>query len=95
MRTELDENTRAWLTLKLTPGLGNISLLKLVARFGAPEAVCAAPGKELMSVSGLRREAQEALGARRTTRPVDDEWRALRARGWGIICLGDPDYPRT
>lgn len=93
MRTELDENTRAWLTLKLTPALGNISILKLVARFGSPEAACAARGKELLSLSGLRREAQEALATRRTTRPVEDEWRALRARGWGIICLGDPDYP--
>lgn len=93
MRTELDENTRAWLTLKLTPGLGNVSLLKLITRFGSPEAVCADRIQAAAAVPGLRREAQEALAAGRTARAVDDEWRDLRAQGWGLVCLGDPDYP--
>lgn len=93
MRTELDDNTRAWLTLKLTPALGNISLLKLLERFGSPEAVCAARAKDTASVPGLRRDAQEALAAGRTTRAVEEEWRALRAHGWGLVCLGDADYP--
>jgi len=92
VRTELDENTRAWLTLKLTPELGNISVLRLIKHFGSPEAVCAARA-QLGPVPGLRREGREALAAGRTIRPVDDEWRDLRARGWGLICLGDSDYP--
>lgn len=93
VRTELDENTRAWLTLKLTPELGNLSVLKLLQHFGCPEAICAARTEAAGAVPGLRREAREALAAGRTTRAVDDEWRDLRARGWGLICLGDPDYP--
>uniref|UniRef100_A0A832EAQ9 DNA-protecting protein DprA n=1 Tax=Desulfacinum infernum TaxID=35837 RepID=A0A832EAQ9_9BACT len=94
VRTELDESTRAWLTLKLTPELGNISVLKLVKRFGSAEAVCAAR-TEAAQMPGLRREARESLAAGRTTRPVEDEWRDLRHRGWGLICLGDPDYPNN
>lgn len=93
MRTELDKNTRAWLTLKLTPDLGNVSILKLIERLGSPEAVCVAHAHDVHAVPGLRRQAQEALLARRTLRPVEEEWQALRAQGWGLIVLGDPDYP--
>ncbi|MEJ5348074.1 MAG: DNA-processing protein DprA [Desulfosoma sp.] len=95
MRTELDSNTRAWLSLKLTPALGNISVLKLLERFGSPEAACAAGWEDLRSLIGLREEAKASLLSGRTIRAVEEEWQALRARGWGLICLGDPDYPEN
>ncbi|ROQ93496.1 DNA-processing protein DprA [Desulfosoma caldarium] len=96
MRAELDKNTRAWLSLKLTPELGNTSILRLLERFGSAEAAWAARATaDLDSVSGLRREAKAALRAGRTIRPVEKEWRALRDRGWGLICLGDSDYPQN
>ncbi|SHF49994.1 DNA protecting protein DprA [Desulfacinum infernum DSM 9756] len=94
-RTELDETTRAWLTLRLTPGLGARSMLRLLERFGSPEAVVRAGGRDLETVPGLRREAKEALSRKRTLRPVEEEWEALRRRGWGIVCLGDEDYPEN
>ncbi|MGQ9485047.1 MAG: DNA-processing protein DprA [Desulfosoma sp.] len=96
MRTELDKNTRVWLSLKLTPELGNISILRLLECFGSAEAAWAArTSADLDSVPGLRREAKAALRAGRTIRPVEKEWRALRERGWGLICLGDSDYPEN
>jgi len=94
-RTELDEKTRAWLTLRLTPGLGARSMLRLLERYGSPEEVVRAGGRDLETVPGLRREAKEALSRKRTLRPVEEEWEALRRRGWGIVCLGDDDYPEN
>ncbi|SMC25220.1 DNA protecting protein DprA [Desulfacinum hydrothermale DSM 13146] len=94
-RTELDTKTRAWLTLRLTPGLGARSMRRLLERFGSPEAVLRAGGRDLETVPGLRRQAKEALGRKRTLRPVEEEWEALRRRGWGIVCLDDDDYPQN
>ncbi len=93
MVDDLDTRTRAWLTLKLVPALGNRSILRLVERFGSPEAVLEARAREIETIPGMRREAREALASRRTIRPVEEEWEDLRRRGWSVVCLGDPGYP--
>jgi DNA processing protein len=87
------ERQIAWLTLKLTQGLGNRSILRLVKHFGTPEAVLQASAKELESVPGLREHAVSALQKRETLRPPQEEWEAIKSKGIRILCLDDADYP--
>ncbi|MGD9503367.1 MAG: DNA-processing protein DprA [Syntrophobacteraceae bacterium] len=83
----------AWLTLALTPGLGNRSILRLVKRFGSPEAALNASEKELEAVAGLRGKALAALARKETTIPPQKEWEAIQRQGFRLLCLDDPEYP--
>lgn len=89
----IDQRKLAWLTLKLLPGLGNRSLLKLVSHFGSPEAVLQANAAEIHAVEGLRPHAVKALLSRRTSRDPSVEWQMLQSKGFRLVCLADPDYP--
>jgi DNA processing protein len=81
------------LTLKLTPELGNRSLLRLLARFESPGAILRANAQALSGVTGLRRKAVENLLHRRVLRPAEDEWAELEKHGYRLLCLTDMDYP--
>ena len=88
-----DADRIAWLTLKLTPGLGNRSILRLARHFRSPSAVLQATGAALAAVSGLRPQALRALLQNRPIRDPDAEWESLQDKGIRLVCLGDPDYP--
>ncbi len=87
------EEQIAWLTLKLTPGLGNRSILRLFRRFGSPAAALRAPDKELSRVPNLREEALGALRAKKTIRSPIEEWDILQKEGIRLLCVNDSDYP--
>jgi len=89
----LTDERRAWLTLKLTPELGNRSLLRLLHRFGSPGSILRADAKGLSEVTGLRRKAAEALLQGRVLRPPEEEWAEMETRGYRLLCLTDSDYP--
>jgi DNA processing protein len=89
----MDHRALAWLTLKLLPGLGNRSLLKLVNHFGSAEAVLRANAGEIKAVEGLRPHAVRALHSRQPARDPYTEWQKLQSRGFRLVCWGDPDYP--
>jgi len=91
--TAYEQERIAWLTLKLIPGLGNRSLLRLFKHFGSPQAVLRASAKELAAVPGLREQARLALQKKETIRPVKSEWERLRKEDIRILSLGDPAYP--
>jgi DNA processing protein len=88
-----EQDRIAWLTLKLIPGLGNRSLLRLLKHFGSPQAALRAGVKELSAVPGLREKARLALQKKETIRPVESEWERLRKEDIRILSLSDPDYP--
>ncbi|MDY0038995.1 MAG: DNA-processing protein DprA [Desulforhabdus sp.] len=89
-----DEEERiAWLTLKLIPGLGNRSLLRLLKHFGGPKAILRAGGGELNIVPGLREQARFALRKKETVRPAQSEWERLKEEQIRILSLADSDYP--
>jgi DNA processing protein len=95
------EELGAWLRLTLTPGLGPVSLRRLLAAFGSPEAVLAQDPAALRTVVNVRQA--EALGA--DPAPAPNDWRELLARSWAwmtsvdapepraIVALGEPGYP--
>lgn len=88
-----DENRLAWLTLKLLPGVGNRSVLRLVRHFGSPEAVLRARGSELEAVPGLREPVRTAILSRQIERPPEEEWERLHREGFGMLSLQDEGYP--
>jgi DNA processing protein len=82
-----------WLTLKLTPALGNRCILKLIKRFGSPSAVLRAGAEDLCAIPGLREKARAALQNRDTIRHPGTEWERLEREGIRLLSLLDPDYP--
>jgi DNA processing protein len=88
-----DDHRIAWLTLKLIPGLGNRSILRLLRHFGSPEAVLSADTAVLTQVPGLRPQAVAALRDQAPIREPGAEWRILQEKGMRLLCLDDPDYP--
>jgi len=87
------EDRLAWLSLKLIPGLGNRSLLRLYRHFGSPSVILKARRLELAQVPDLTKHAARALLSGERSRPPRQEWEALKERRIRILCLGDPDYP--
>jgi DNA processing protein len=92
--TPTDEQL-AWLRLKLTPALGNRSILRLLERFGSPQAALVADREQLQQISGLRSEARRALVRRQVSTDPRAEWERLMALGARMVCLGDQDYPEN
>jgi DNA processing protein len=91
MRSE--ENRIAWLKMKLVPGLGNRSVLKLLEVFGSPENILAAGRKELATVGSIRENALGALAGKRFVCDPETEWARLKELQFRLICLSDDDYP--
>lgn len=88
-----EQNRIAWLSLKLVPGLGNRSVLRLLDCFGSPENVLAARLKELLASGAGREQALQDLVHRRFSRDPESEWRKLSELKFRLVCLGDADYP--
>ena len=85
--TSNDSRTLAWLTLKLLPGLGNRSLLKLVRHFGSAEQILGASITDLDQVVGLRPHAIRALRNRQPSRDPVVEWQMLQKAGFRLVSL--------
>ena len=86
-----------WLRLALTPGLGDATARKLLARFGLPEQVFAAPYGDLAQAVGeaqARRVAAARADAAIQGR-IEEALRWLEAPGSHVVTLADADYPRN
>jgi DNA processing protein len=89
-----DDELAAWLHLLQAPGVGRESARRLLARFGSPQAVIAAPPADLQAcvdaptamTLALPPEGQEARLAAALA------WRAA-APARRVMVLGEPDYP--
>ncbi len=88
-----DEERTAWLTLKLMPGLGNRSLLRLYRHFKSPAAILRATARDLAAVSGLTLRALSALERKDIIRSPEAEWETMKREGITLVCMDDPDYP--
>lgn len=88
-----EANRIAWLKLKLVPGLGNRSVLRLLESFGTPENILSAGFKDLKTVAKIRETALRDLAARRFSHDPVAEWEKLKQRDIRLLCLGDGDYP--
>jgi DNA processing protein len=86
----------AWLRLLLVPGIGREGARQLLATFGSPQGVTAAPASALQTVAG------DALAAEIQREPADLAQRLADVQAWlaagpqrQVITLGDAAYPHA
>lgn len=82
-----------WLALGLVPGLGARQAGKLLAAFGTPEAVFAAPLTELEG-QGLPAATAQAIHSAEPMRLAEKELAQVRELGCDLLNWSDPAYPR-
>ncbi|MEM1355226.1 MAG: DNA-processing protein DprA [Planctomycetota bacterium] len=93
----MSPNTRAYLTLTLTPGLGPMLIRRLVEQLGSAEAVLGARAVQLGEVQGiaaknagkLKRSIDTTAGGDLLKREAD----TIARHGADLICIEDPGYP--
>lgn len=91
------EESKAWLRLQLTPGVGNDTARRLLAAFGLPQAIFAQDSAALRQVatpaqaSALAQEPADLAAALART----GSWLKATEEGFArrIVTLGDPAYP--
>jgi len=83
--------TRDWLALALTPGVGSTRMVKLLARFHSPAAVLRASEAELAEVIGPT--LAQRLRASRDAADVETQLEQMRAYEAWLLTLDDERYP--
>ncbi len=81
----------ALVLLNMTQAVGGVTLAKLAAFFGSPEAAIGRP-REALEAAGLGPETVGKI-ARLRSRDLDAELRKVEAAGVSIVTTADPDYP--
>jgi DNA processing protein len=85
-----------WLALCRIDGLSDVSICRLVERFGSPEGVQAASPEALRSAAALSAaQAKDILSGPDASarKQIDQELRKLDAVGASVLTWIDPDYP--
>lgn len=89
----------AWLRLSLTPGVGNAAARRLLARFGAPEAIFQASVSELQECVSLAQAAQLRHAPEGLAQSCATTWQWLHHSSTdfahALLTLGDPRYPES
>ncbi len=87
---------RPWLILRAQPGMGDITLCRLVAAFGSPASVLGASRNALMAVGGLSADGAEVVRRppeAETLREIDRELMALERLHLRVVTILDDGYP--
>ena len=89
----------AWLRLSLTPGVGNATARRLLARFGTPTSIFQTSVAELQSCVSLAQAAQLRHLPEGFEQALKTTWQWLHAdhpeSAHALITLGDPRYPES
>ena len=88
-----DPSLAAWIRLAQTPGVGRVTVHRLLEHFGAPQAIFAAPSAQLAPIVSPRQ-----LRALCSTPPefehyLDRVWTWLAQPSNHLLTLDDPAYP--
>ncbi|MCP9464100.1 MAG: DNA-processing protein DprA [Nitrospira sp.] len=89
------ESLAAWLTLQATEGIGDRTLIKLVQRFGSPQAVLAADVAQLIG-AGCSKTVAESLRRDPTLdhrRAIDRQCAIIERLNIRVCSFMDPAYP--
>ena len=87
-----DPGLASWLQLTLTPGLGAAAIRGLLAQFGLPENIFAAPRAQLERIVGPA--AAALLRCDETAAAVGNALRWAEAPGHAVVTLADAEYPK-
>jgi DNA processing protein len=81
--------------LALVSGVGPRLWQALIARFGTPQAVLAAPPSALRDVPGIGPKLSQKIAAANNEIDADAEIALCRTNGIEILTRGNPAYPRS
>jgi len=81
-----------WLALRLVPGLGARSAVKLIERYYSPEAVFRASRSELLG-EGIKPGPAQSIVSGTTFDDAVEQIRLMEDGGVSIVCWQDDDYP--
>ena len=83
-----------WVALSRIPGIGPRTFARLVARFGSPGQVLAAPERELIALGRLPPEmAAQIIASGQELDRLDAELTAIAQEGIVILTYDTPEYP--
>ena len=83
---------RAWLALRMVPGVGPVMYRRLLQAFGSAEAVLAAAPAELVA-HGLRPAVARAIAVFERWSAVDAQIARLEQARARLLCWSDDAYP--
>ncbi|MGH9452858.1 MAG: DNA-processing protein DprA [Terriglobia bacterium] len=88
----MDDDRQYWLALTWVDGLGLRGTHKLLARFGTPQAIYAAPLTEL-ECCGIQSRAAQQIFAQAGLKEAEKEIAAAEKAGCRIVCFPEEEYP--
>ncbi|NIA08637.1 MAG: DNA-protecting protein DprA [Nitrospiraceae bacterium] len=87
------EGLSAWIALQMVPGIGSVTLRRLVRYFGSAERVWKAKPEEFSRVSQLSSKIREALARGPNEEAVRHTLNVIKKMGAWVITSMDTDYP--
>lgn len=87
------EETLHWLALRMVPGLGTVSTIRLLTQLKSPEAIFRASASELEAAGLSPAQARNISSGCSFDDAVDQQQRMMRA-GARLITFHDPLYPQ-
>ncbi|MGH9433206.1 MAG: DNA-processing protein DprA, partial [Terriglobia bacterium] len=88
----MDDDRQYWLALTRVEGLGVRGAHKLLAQFGTPQAVYAAPLTELERC-GIQSRAAQQIFAQAGLKEAEKEIAIAEKAGCRIVCFSEAEYP--
>ncbi len=87
--------TEAYLALNLLPNVGPVRVRRLLERFGTPQAILAAPARDLRSAPGIGEEMASHIAGWERHIDLAEEQRRIAAHGISLLTLDDSAYPEA
>jgi len=85
-----------WLALERVPGIGPLSIARLIKAFGTPEKALCANKEDIREQAGLSRRAAENIGSWKIhDEKITKDIQVLRDIGARVVTRWDPPYPEN
>lgn len=91
----MSDNSLYWIALKSVDGLGDITIRKLVDKFGSPERVFRADKEEISDCCGSGQKIYDAISSFSQWDKAEEEVRRIERSGYKIVSITDSQYPRN
>lgn len=85
--------TESYLALNLLPNIGPIRVRRLLERLGSPQAILAAPLRDLLAVPGIGEEMASHIADWENRIDLAEERCRIADHGISLLTLDDPSYP--
>ena len=89
----MDRKAYDWLALSFIDGVGRVSYLNLIKKFGSPEKVFAASAQQLEVRGGLKPKVIREIKTFSQTSLVKNELKLMHTHGVSLVTCLDDNYP--